>query len=87
LNYQLNVFTTLGSFLIIGLVSSMFCYMFYRPMSSLRTLNLSHNQLREIPASLGRVGSLKHLNLSNNYITVVPEEIGLAQILESLDLR
>lgn len=50
-------------------------------------LDVSFNKLKEIPASLGRVGSLKNLNVSNNYITVIPEELGLAQILEKLDLR
>ena len=58
-----------------------------RALASLRELDMSFNKIREIPSTLGRVGTLKDLNLSNNYITVIPEELGLAQILEKLDLR
>lgn len=56
-------------------------------MTSMCELDLSYNKIKEIPVSLGRVGTLKKLNLSNNLISVVPEELGIAQILEVLDLR
>ncbi|CBY34790.1 unnamed protein product [Oikopleura dioica] len=42
----------------------------------LRTLNLSNNEIREIPKELGELEELMQLNLSHNYITKLPNELG-----------
>ncbi|RWR78880.1 receptor-like protein 12 [Cinnamomum micranthum f. kanehirae] len=57
-------------------------------LSSLRSLNLSHNLFdSSIPVSLSGLSKLTHLNLSNSGFTgQVPVEISRIKSLESLDL-
>jgi len=56
-------------------------------MSSLTTLNLSHNKLEgALPAEIQHLQNLRHLDLSNNNFTGVPAEIGQLKKLETLNL-
>lgn len=48
---------------------------------NLSSLDLSHNLIDSIPASLGNLVNLKYLNLSHNKISLFPAELGsLAQL-------
>ncbi|MFM7513801.1 MAG: leucine-rich repeat domain-containing protein, partial [Cyanobium sp.] len=39
-------------------------------------LDLSHNQLTELPESLGQLTQLQMLTLSDNHLTALPESFG-----------
>lgn len=59
--------------------------LFWSPLSAelgkLKTLvklDLSNNQLAELPGELGNLASLQWLNLSHNQLTVIPPEFGNA---------
>ena len=50
----------------------------------LQELNLSYNQLTEIPKELGQLNSLQRLDLSNNQLTEIPKELGQLNSLQRL---
>jgi CCR4-NOT transcription complex subunit 6 len=52
----------------------------------LRTLYLSPNKLKELPAAIGRLGNLIHLDLSFNQLTSLPVELSMCVNLEQLYL-
>jgi Leucine-rich repeat (LRR) protein len=49
-------------------------------------LNLSRQQLKEIPKEIYQFVNLQRIDLSYNNITEIPKEIGLLKNLQSLDL-
>lgn len=49
-------------------------------------LDLSNNNLKNIPADIGRLRELKNINLSINELTKLPEEFENLWKLEQLDL-
>lgn len=53
---------------------------------SLTTLNISHNELREIPESLFLLTNLQILNLSSNSITRIPQTITKLEMLIELNM-
>lgn len=55
-------------------------------LANLRTLDLSNNQLTEIPASIGNLPRLQYLILRHNQLTTLPETIGELTNLTYLDL-
>ncbi|MES2345673.1 MAG: leucine-rich repeat domain-containing protein [Chlamydiota bacterium] len=54
---------------------------------NLTTLNLSNNDIRQIPKELGNLTQLENLDLSHNSIHELPSELGNLIHLKSLDLR
>jgi Leucine-rich repeat (LRR) protein len=63
---------------------------FLRSFTEVRTLDLSRNQLVDLPATLGSLGQLKALSLQHNYLTITPGIQGRLNglsALENLDLR
>ncbi|XP_058075099.1 disease resistance protein RPS5-like [Magnolia sinica] len=60
---------------------------FFQFMPNLRVLDLSNNQIKEIPPEIGNLVELKYLNLSNTRITNLPEEMGCLVKLKHLDLE
>lgn len=63
-----------------ALSSSLFSYMF------LEKLYLSHNKLKALPPTIGKLRKLSHLDLSGNDISELPEEIGMLSNLKKLYL-
>ena len=59
---------------------------FFVNLSHLRELELSNNQLPELPASIGQLTNLEELSLYRNRLISLPPEIGLLGELEKLDL-
>ncbi|XP_074084331.1 malignant fibrous histiocytoma-amplified sequence 1 [Macrotis lagotis] len=55
-------------------------------LGQLRRLNLSHNQLVELPGQLGALGHLEELDLSFNRLARLPEALGRLRALRALDL-
>lgn len=55
--------------------------------SQQRVLNLSHRELKVIPAELSRLSSLHTLLLNNNHIIMPPEEISHLKSLQYLSLE
>ncbi|MEL7506843.1 MAG: COR domain-containing protein, partial [Cyanobacteria bacterium J06554_1] len=53
---------------------------------SLTSLDLSSNQLNQLPPEIGQLTSLTSLNLSNNQLNQLPPEIGQLTSLTSLNL-
>ncbi len=53
---------------------------------NLRKLNLSNNQLADLPPEIVHLQQLQELNLSNNRLEVLPPEIGQLQQLRELNL-
>ena len=51
-----------------------------------KQLDLSCNQLTEIPKEIGNLYKLQELNLSSNKLTEIPKEIGNLQNLQELNL-
>ena len=49
-------------------------------------LNLSNNELTEIPKELGNLANLQALNLEGNRLTTVPKELGYLSNLKKLSL-
>jgi Leucine-rich repeat (LRR) protein len=45
-------------------------------MTSLRILELNHNQIRGLPPQMGDLPNLRKLYLNNNKIMFVPTELG-----------
>ena len=54
-------------------------------MSSLRSLNVSFNQLAILPESIGNLSALQSLDASHNQLTILPEIVGSLSALQSLD--
>lgn len=54
--------------------------------ATLRVLDLSRNNLRELPAAIGTLRGLVELDVSRNHIMVLPVEIGQLSNLASLNL-
>ena len=55
-------------------------------LENLILLNLSYNQLRDIPSSLGKLLNLKQLDLSHNFIKNLPKELWKLKNLKFLGL-
>ena len=51
---------------------------------TLNHLNISGNQLKDIPDSLFKLEKLKFLDLSNNHLTFLPDSVGEAKSLVEL---
>ena len=54
-------------------------------LTQLKTLDLSHNQLKSLPDGMSKLTQLQDLNLSKNIITFIPDWFGELVQLESLD--
>ena len=52
--------------------------------ATVSTLNLSENELKALPASLGALTRLRQLDLSDNLMAALPEELGECSALEEL---
>ena len=50
----------------------------------LNHLNISGNQLKDLPATLFKLEQLKFLDLSNNQLSVLPDTVGEAKSLVEL---
>lgn len=50
-------------------------------------LILGNNDIKVIPAGIGKLSNLQHLSLNNNQIKVIPSEIGQLSNLQILNLR
>ena len=62
---------------------------FPRPLlehTTVRSINLSHNKLNEIPPEINALKDLRFLNLSDNRLEALPPQIGELTNLEVLDL-
>ena len=55
-------------------------------LNCLRTLNLDHNQIDEIPGEIEKLSSLTKLRLDGNNIEVIPPEMGARTNLKYLSL-
>ncbi|CAM0952929.1 unnamed protein product [Alopecurus aequalis] len=64
---------------------NMMSYGFFRSMSSLRVLDLSHTAITSLP-ECGALVSLQHLNLSHTHIMRLPKHLWLLKELRHLDL-
>ncbi|KQV17875.1 hypothetical protein ASC74_02985 [Pseudomonas sp. Root329] len=63
---------------------------FLSGFSDIRGLDLSGNQLQDLPSALGNFGKLSYLELSRNHLTMTPsmqQRLNRLSALESLDLR
>ncbi|WP_415760380.1 NEL-type E3 ubiquitin ligase domain-containing protein [Pseudomonas sp. LT1P18] len=63
---------------------------FLRNFTEVRTLDLSRNQLFDLPSTLGSLGQLKDLSLQHNYLTITPSiqrRLNGLSRLQNLDLR
>ncbi|XP_027157546.1 putative disease resistance protein RGA3 [Coffea eugenioides] len=58
----------------------------FRGLNCVRTLTLSHCQLREVPTKVGSLVHLRHLDLSWNPFETLPEAICDLYYLETLDI-
>lgn len=58
----------------------------FEDLDQLRYLGLQHNQLRELPPGLGRLGRLEQLIASDNRLSALPESIEGLRSLERLVL-
>lgn len=54
---------------------------------TVRKVDLSFSQLKELPAEIGSLSQLEELHLRNNELTSLPDELGSLTRLEELDLR
>ena len=53
---------------------------------TLSSMNLSHNRLSELPASISQLSNLTHLDVSRNQLENLPPSIALLDHLSALDL-
>ncbi|RWS25665.1 leucine-rich repeat-containing protein 57-like isoform X2 [Leptotrombidium deliense] len=58
-----------------------------RLKSNIRSVDLSVNKLRSVPAFVGQFSCLRHLSLNNNRINEIAPEIGTLSKLETLSLN
>ena len=56
-------------------------------MSKLTFLDLSRNDISEIPKHISQLESVVHLDLWDNYINVLPKEMRQLKDLKHLDIR
>jgi small GTP-binding protein len=56
-------------------------------LTNLQVLDLSSNQLSQVPVELGQLTSLQQLDLSSNQLSQVPVELGQLTNLQQLDLN
>jgi Leucine-rich repeat (LRR) protein len=54
---------------------------------TLQVLNISCNQFKRLPDSIGQLERLRVLNTSSNYLKALPDSIGNLKRLQRLDLR
>jgi hypothetical protein len=54
--------------------------------ASLQTLDLSKNQLRELPSAIGELAALTELSVSRNFLKRLPAELGRLARLVTLDV-
>ena len=59
----------------------------FKDYTVIETLDLSHNQIKTLPAGVGKLTNLKVLNLSHNKITKLNKAIGKLSQLEELYLN
>lgn len=52
-----------------------------------QVLNISSNQLKLLPDSVGQLEKLRILNTSSNHLKALPDSIGNLKCLQHLDLR
>lgn len=62
-------------------------YTIFTSLPNLKFLDVSHNKLTHIPASLGAAISLVEVHFQGNQIRELPQSIGNLRKLEILDLK
>ena len=56
-------------------------------LTHLVNLNVSENQLADLPTTLGSCSRLRCLNVAANALELLPEDIGALPELQQIDLR
>ena len=70
----------------LGLTSLPSIFYRYPFVLRLEALNLSHNNIANLPEEIGRLRKLTDLRLGYNQLTILPKQIGHLKELQSLDL-
>ena len=56
-------------------------------LTSLTNVDLSYNQITQLPETLGNIPSMKELLLASNVLTKLPESMSQLTSLERLDIE
>jgi Leucine-rich repeat (LRR) protein len=56
-------------------------------MKKLKYLEISDNQITEIPEGISKLENLEYLSFQNNQITSLPEKLTFLRKLQTLDIR